>query len=143
MTDTEKKRLSDQYENNVLEWAKSYDFPKLKAKIEREYLDFSLNLKYECDIPIFRNDDERRMEITRFPVYQGNNFVRVTGQEKWVALLADVDFYFRKQRENWAFQDDYPYDALRGTEFFDPSVRAQYYYIHYKIPGYKIDFPSP
>ena len=55
----------------------------------------------------------------------------------------DINTYFKKQYENWAFFDWHTYDCLKGTEFEAPEIRAQYFYKHNKPKGYKVDFPSP
>ena len=47
-------------------------------------------------------------------------------------MLDDLDLYFRKQYENWAFYDNEEYACLKNTEFETPEIRAQYFYIHNK-----------
>ena len=37
-------------------------------------------------------------------------------------------FYFQKQKEDWAYLDEYEYPNLYPTEFDVPEVRAQYFY---------------
>lgn len=58
------------------------------------------------------------------------------------AFIADIDFYFQRQLDSHAFLDDYEYKALIGTEFEADTVRAAYFYRHYKPPGYKVDIPA-
>ena len=58
-------------------------------------------------------------------------------------FLEDIDLYFTKQKDDWAFIDIYEYPNLAGTEFEVPEIRAQYFYTHNKPKGYKVDFPSP
>lgn len=58
-------------------------------------------------------------------------------------MLEDIEIYFEGQLNNWAFRDDYEYPNLKGTEFEVEELRSQYFYLHNKPKGYKVDFPSP
>jgi len=58
-------------------------------------------------------------------------------------MLEDLAFYFKKQKEDWAYQDLYNYPNLYPTELLNEEVRAQYFYQNNKPAGYKVDFPSP
>ena len=44
--------------------------------------------------------------------------------------------------DSHAFLDDYEYKALGGTEFEEETVRAAYFYRHFKPEGYKVDIPA-
>jgi hypothetical protein len=58
-------------------------------------------------------------------------------------MIADIEIYFEQQLKNIAERDENLYLGLVGTEFEAPEIRAQYFYIHNKPKGYKVDFPSP
>lgn len=58
-------------------------------------------------------------------------------------MLQDLNLYFIKQKEDWAYLDEYDYSNLHNTEFMAPEIRAEYFYTHNKPIGYKVDFPAP
>ena len=39
-------------------------------------------------------------------------------------MLEDIQLYFDKQLQDWAFRDDYPYPNLNTTEFKTEELRA-------------------
>ena len=65
------------------------------------------------------------------------------GKSTYNKFLDDLQIYFDMQLGNKAMIDQNKYEYLKGTEFEVPEIRAQYFYIHEKPPGYKIDFPNP
>jgi hypothetical protein len=76
LTETEKKILEGDYEINLKEWQRMYNFTYWKEEFKK------------------------------------------TGEtDKYPLFLNDLDIYFKKQLEDWAFVDEYEYKHLYPTEF--------------------------
>lgn len=160
MTETQIKKMKGIYEQDTRIWQRWYKFETWKETFEfleertiecYRLVDCSLTDEGKYDFISACNPREDLSDIYVFNrICKGDRRDYYSKLEeigywsmRYEMMLEDLIYYFHIQLVNYAHIDKYDYPGLIGTEFETPEIRAQYFYLHNKPEGYKVDFPSP